>query len=120
MACSLPTRNLSRQAFRDHSTAVARRLSVLRARIPDVHRDPQSHRINEFGQHVGAALPGWQPPPFPPHVELAGRYCRLVPLDAEKHARQLFEAPQTPYTQALIAAAFSLEAIGVDRNVVAT
>ena len=36
--------------------------------------------------------PGWQPPPFPPHVELAGRYCRLVPLDAEKHARQLFEA----------------------------
>ena len=35
-------------------------------------------------------------------------------------ARQIFETPQTPYTQALIAAAFNLEAIGVDRNVVAT
>ncbi|MGD9884177.1 MAG: ABC transporter ATP-binding protein [Reyranella sp.] len=34
-------------------------------------------------------------------------------------ARQIFEAPQTPYTQALIAAAFNLEAIGADRNVVA-
>ena len=35
-------------------------------------------------------------------------------------ARQVFEAPQTPYTQALIAAAFDLEAVGSDRNVVAT
>ena len=35
-------------------------------------------------------------------------------------ARQIFETPQTPYTQALIAAAFNLEAIGADRNVVAT
>ena len=35
-------------------------------------------------------------------------------------ARQVFEAPQTPYTQALIAAAFDLEAVGADRNVVAT
>src|SRR2546430_2716178 len=34
-------------------------------------------------------------------------------------AKQVFEAPQTPYTQALIAAAFNLEAIGADRNVVA-
>jgi len=29
-------------------------------------------------------------------------------------ARQVFEAPQTPYTQALIAAAFNLEAIGAE------
>jgi microcin C transport system ATP-binding protein len=35
-------------------------------------------------------------------------------------ARQIFEAPQTPYTQALIAAAFNLEAIGADNRVVAT
>ncbi|HYX03367.1 MAG TPA: microcin ABC transporter ATP-binding protein, partial [Reyranella sp.] len=35
-------------------------------------------------------------------------------------SRQVFEAPQTPYTQALIAAAFNLEAIGADKNVVAT
>ena len=35
-------------------------------------------------------------------------------------ARQIFETPQDPYTQALIAAAFSLEAIGADSRVVAT
>jgi microcin C transport system ATP-binding protein len=35
-------------------------------------------------------------------------------------AKQIFEQPQTPYTQALIAAAFNLEAIGADRGTVAT
>jgi len=35
-------------------------------------------------------------------------------------ARQIFEQPQTPYTQALIAAAFNLEAIGADKGTVAT
>jgi microcin C transport system ATP-binding protein len=34
-------------------------------------------------------------------------------------AKQVFEAPQTPYTQALIAAAFNLEAIGADSQVIA-
>jgi len=33
-------------------------------------------------------------------------------------AKQVFEAPQTPYTQALIAAAFNLEAIGADSQLV--
>ena len=33
-------------------------------------------------------------------------------------AKQIFEAPQTPYTQALIAAAFNLEAIGGDGRTV--
>ena len=31
-------------------------------------------------------------------------------------AEQVFDAPQTPYTQALIAAAFNLEAIGADKK----
>src|SRR5258708_9417105 len=35
-------------------------------------------------------------------------------------AKQIFEQPQTPYTQALIAAAFNLEAIGADKGAVAT
>jgi len=35
-------------------------------------------------------------------------------------ARQIFETPQTPYTQALIAAAFNLEAIGGDGRIVAS
>ena len=55
-----------------------------------LHREPP--RYNEFGQPIGADLPGWKAPPFPPHVELAGRYCRLEPLDAARHARELFEA----------------------------
>jgi microcin C transport system ATP-binding protein len=35
-------------------------------------------------------------------------------------AEQVFSAPQTPYTQALIAAAFNLEAIGVENRTVAS
>jgi microcin C transport system ATP-binding protein len=35
-------------------------------------------------------------------------------------AQQIFERPQTPYTQALVAAAFNLEAIGADKGAVAT
>jgi RimJ/RimL family protein N-acetyltransferase len=86
-------RNLSRQAFREHSAALARRLSALRARIPDM--DPiatERQRYNDFGQPIGAELPDWKAPPAPPHVELAGRYCRLVPLNAARHARELFDA----------------------------
>jgi microcin C transport system ATP-binding protein len=35
-------------------------------------------------------------------------------------AKQIFETPRDPYTQALIAAAFNLEAVGADSRVVAT
>ncbi len=51
-----------------------------------------SHRFNEFGQPIGFALPAWSAPPFPPHAVLAGRYCRLEPLNAATHARALYEA----------------------------
>ena len=49
-------------------------------------------RVNEFGQPIGFALPDWKPPPFPPHLPLQGRYCRLEPLSAAKHARDVYEA----------------------------
>ncbi len=49
-------------------------------------------RINELGQPIGVALPGWKAPPFPPHATLTGRYCRLEPLQASRHARDLWEA----------------------------
>jgi RimJ/RimL family protein N-acetyltransferase len=51
-----------------------------------------TQRFNEFGQPIGFDLPGWTPPPFPPHVTLQGRYCRLEPLNAAGHARDVFEA----------------------------
>ena len=47
---------------------------------------------NEFGQPIGFALTGWTPPPLPPRETLTGRYCRVEPLDAERHAAQLHEA----------------------------
>jgi RimJ/RimL family protein N-acetyltransferase len=49
-------------------------------------------RINELGQPIGFAVPGWSAPPFPPHATLAGRYCRVEPLQASRHARDLWEA----------------------------
>ncbi|MFN9968340.1 MAG: N-acetyltransferase, partial [Phycisphaerae bacterium] len=44
---------------------------------------------NAFGQPVGAALQGWQAPPAPPPRVLQGRYCRLEPINADRHAAHL-------------------------------
>ena len=51
-----------------------------------------THRFNEHGQPVGFDLPNWNPPPFPPHEPIAGRYARLEPLNPEKHARDIYDA----------------------------
>lgn len=45
-----------------------------------------SARVNAFGQPIGPALPDWTPRPRPPRAPMAGRFCRVVPLDAEAHA----------------------------------
>ena len=49
-------------------------------------------RLNEHGQPVGFALPGWTPPPRPPREPLTGRYCAVVPLDIARHAAELHRA----------------------------
>ncbi len=49
-------------------------------------------RHNEFGQPIGPALPDWRPPSRPDRVVLTGRYCRLEPLDADRHADALWDA----------------------------
>jgi len=49
-------------------------------------------RVNSFGQPIGPALPDWRPPPRPIRAVLEGRFCRVEPLDVERHARQLHEA----------------------------
>ena len=41
---------------------------------------------------LGEELPGWTPPPAPPRTTLEGRFCRLEPLDAKKHAEPLWGA----------------------------
>jgi RimJ/RimL family protein N-acetyltransferase len=47
---------------------------------------------NEFGQPIGPPLPGWAPPPWPPRRPIEGRFCRIEPLDPERHAADLFAA----------------------------
>jgi RimJ/RimL family protein N-acetyltransferase len=47
---------------------------------------------NEFGQSIGLPLPDWRPPLLPPREPMAGAYCRLEPLDPERHAAALFAA----------------------------
>jgi RimJ/RimL family protein N-acetyltransferase len=51
-----------------------------------------NQRVNNFGQPIGPELLGWQQPPRPGRVTLAGRFCRVEPLDIESHARQLHDA----------------------------
>ncbi len=53
---------------------------------------PENLRLNELGQPVGPPLPGWAPPPFPPREPMAGRFCRLEPLDPDRHADALHAA----------------------------
>jgi RimJ/RimL family protein N-acetyltransferase len=47
---------------------------------------------NNLGQPVGFPLPGWRSPPQPPRELIEGRFCRLEPLDPDRHAAGLFAA----------------------------
>jgi RimJ/RimL family protein N-acetyltransferase len=48
--------------------------------------------LNHLGQCIGVPLPDWVPPPLPPREPMTGRFCRLEPLDPDRHAAALFEA----------------------------
>lgn len=49
-------------------------------------------RLNEYGQPIGEPVPGWSPRPLPGEVTLKGAYCRLEPLDADRHTADLHAA----------------------------
>jgi RimJ/RimL family protein N-acetyltransferase len=49
-------------------------------------------RVNEFGQGIGFPVEGWSARPRPPKTPIEGRFCRIEPLDAGRHAAQLFAA----------------------------
>jgi RimJ/RimL family protein N-acetyltransferase len=51
-----------------------------------------SERRNEFGQPIGFPVPGWKGCPPPPATAMIGRWCRVEPLDVERHAPDLHEA----------------------------
>lgn len=48
--------------------------------------------IDDRALLVGEPLPHWKPPPSPTRAALEGRYCRLEPLDVQRHAKALFDA----------------------------
>src|SRR5215475_2467005 len=47
---------------------------------------------NDLGQLIGFPLPAWSPPQPPPGEPMEGRFCRLEPLDPDRHAEALFDA----------------------------
>ena len=51
-----------------------------------------THEVNALGQAVGFSVEGWTPPPVPPLAPMAGRTCRLEPLDVARHAAGLHDA----------------------------
>lgn len=50
------------------------------------------HTINHLGQPIGFAVPNWTPPLTPPRATLTGRFCRIEPLNVERHAADLYAA----------------------------
>ncbi|MGW1771108.1 GNAT family N-acetyltransferase [Streptomyces sp. NPDC002104] len=54
--------------------------------------ETMSFRLNEFGQPVGEPVPGWSRRRPPGADTMRGEYCRLEPLDADRHAADLFAA----------------------------
>ena len=55
-----------------------------------------TQHMNEYGQPIGAPLPEWQVRHWPSYQVFTGQYCRLEPLSAEQHGRELYAA----YSQA--------------------
>jgi RimJ/RimL family protein N-acetyltransferase len=47
---------------------------------------------NSLGQPIGPPLPGWSTRPLPPRTPIPGRFCRIEPLDPDRHAEALYAA----------------------------
>ena len=43
-------------------------------------------------QNIGDVVPDWETVPAPLHQAMHGQYSEVLPLDIEKHAKELFEA----------------------------
>ena len=51
-----------------------------------------NNRVNSLGQPVGYQVPHWKAVNPPPKAPIDGRYCRIEPIDVDRHAADLFEA----------------------------
>lgn len=49
-------------------------------------------KLNEYEQPVGDSLPNWAARQMPGNVRLQGSFCRLEPLNADRHAADLYSA----------------------------
>ena len=54
------------------------------------------HTVNSYQQAIGESLPDWTPRALPARSPIHGRYCRLEPLEPQRHAADLYAA----YSQA--------------------
>jgi RimJ/RimL family protein N-acetyltransferase len=52
--------------------------------------------LNALGQDVGEEIPGWVKRPRPPRTAMAGRTCRVEPLDLSRHGADLEAAFALP------------------------
>jgi len=50
---------------------------------------------NTLGQPIGEAVLNWQPVSMPPRTVMEGRFCRVEPIDADRHGHDLFESFRT-------------------------
>jgi len=48
--------------------------------------------VNHLGQPIGFPLPGWSPRPRPPRTTMEGRFCRIEPIDVDRHGADLHAA----------------------------
>jgi RimJ/RimL family protein N-acetyltransferase len=49
-------------------------------------------RLNQFMQSIGAPVPEWNGAQPPGREPLLGRYCRIEPVDVERHLDDLYQA----------------------------
>jgi RimJ/RimL family protein N-acetyltransferase len=48
--------------------------------------------LNNLGQPIGFDIPSWTTPKRPPREPMVGHFCRVEPLDKDRHAGDLYRA----------------------------
>ena len=54
--------------------------------------EPEPAQHNALGQPLDFEVPGWTPRERPPATPIEGRWCTVAPIDADRDARQLYDA----------------------------
>ncbi|TGM07967.1 N-acetyltransferase [Leptospira barantonii] len=63
--------------------------------------ESEKRTINSLGQPIGTPLPDWKPALRPKKETMRGRFCRLEPLDLERHVEALYSANSLDATGAM-------------------